>query len=179
MDLGAGDGRFAVATAASHSETLAVAIDAHPQAMADAWRRVQRQKLANVLLVAARAEELPCELDGLADAVTIHFPWGSLLAGVLGVDTGGVAAGLARMTRPGGDATAVLSVTERDRALGLPPLDASLERTLAARYAAHGLALTEWRPASRQEIADTRSSWAKRLGAGKGRPAWLMRLVRA
>ena len=179
VDLGAGDGRFIVATAASHPDTLAVAIDAHPQAMADAWRRVQRQKLANVLLVAARAEELPRELDGLADAVTIHFPWGSLLAGVLGVDAGGLAAGLARITHLGSDVTAMLSVTERERALGLPLLDASLERTLAARYAAHGLALAEWRPASRREIADTRSSWAKRLGAGKGRPVWLVRLVRA
>ena len=179
MDLGAGDGRFAVATAASNLDTLAVAVDAHPQAMADAWRRIQRQKLANVLLVAARAEALPPELDGMADAVTIHFPWGSLLAGVLGDDDRGVAAGLARITRPASEVTVVLSVTARERALGLPLLDASLEGLLAARYAAHGLALAEWRPASRQDIADTRSSWAKRLGAGRGRPTWLLRLVRS
>ena len=179
VDLGAGDGRFAVATAAGNLDTLAIGVDAHPQAMAVAWRRIQRQKLANVLLVAARAEALPPELDGMANAVTIHFPWGSLLAGVLGIDDSEVAAGLARITRPGGDVKVVLSVTERERALGLPLLDASLESKLAARHAAHGLALAEWRPASLQEIADTRSSWAKRLGAGKGRPAWLLRLVRA
>jgi 16S rRNA (adenine(1408)-N(1))-methyltransferase len=168
-----------VATAASRPDTLALAIDAHPKAMIHAWRRIRRQKLANVLLVAARAEQLPPELDGISDAVTIHFPWGSLLAGVLDVDESGVAAGLARITRPGCDVKVVLSVTERERALGLPLLDASLERTLAARYAAHGLALAEWRLASQQEVAETRSSWAKRLGAGNGRPAWLLRLVRA
>lgn len=179
MDLGAGDGRFAVATAVSHADTLTLAVDAQPQAMADAWRRIQRQKLANVILVAARAEALPPELDSIADAVTIHFPWGSLLAGVLGVRDSGVAAGLARITRPASEVTVLLSVTERERALGLPLLDASLEGTLAAHYAAHGLALAEWRPASRQEIADTRSSWAKRLGAGRGRPTWLLRLVRS
>lgn len=146
--------------------------------MADAWRRIQRQKLANVVLVAARAEELPPELDCIADAVTVHFPWGSLLTGVLDVDDSGVAAGLARITRSAGTVTVVLSVTERERALGLPLLDASLERPLAARYAAHDLGLAEWRPASQQEIADTRSSWAKRLGVGEGRCAWLLRLVR-
>ena len=178
MDLGAGDGRFSVATAAKHPDTVALAIDAHPQAMADAWRRMQRQKLANLLLVAARAEELPPELDGIVDAVTIHFPWGSLLAGVLDVDTGRVAAGLARITHPGSDVTAVLSVTERETRLGLPPLDTSLGPTRAARYAAHGFTLAEWRLASRREIAETRSSWAKRLGAGRSRPAWLMRLLR-
>jgi 16S rRNA (adenine(1408)-N(1))-methyltransferase len=178
VDLGAGDGRFAVATAASRPDTLALAIDAHPRAMADALRRSQRQKLANVVLVAARAEELPPELDGIADAVTVHFPWGSLLTGVLDIDDSEVAAGLARITRPGAGVTVVLSVTERERPLGLPLLDASLERRLAAGYAAHGLALAEWRPASQQEIADTRSSWAKRLGVGKRRPAWLLRLIR-
>jgi len=155
-----------------------VAIDAHPHAMADASRRSRRQKLANLLLVAARAEELPSELDRVADGVTIHFPWGSLLAGLLNVDESGVAASLARITRPGCDVKAVLSITERERALGLPLLDRSLEGRLATRYAAHGLELAEWRPASQQEIADTRSSWAKRLGADKGRQAWLLRLVR-
>ncbi len=178
MDLGAGEGRSAVATAVERPDTLSVAIDAYPQAMADASRRSRRQKLGNLLLVAARAEELPSELDGVADLVTIHFPWGSLLAGVLNVDGSGVAAGLARITRPGCDVKVVLSVAERERALGLPLLDASLERRLATRYAAHRLALAEWRPASQQEIAETRSSWAKRLGAGKGRPAWLLRLGR-
>ncbi len=146
--------------------------------MAPARRRIQRHKLANVLLVAARVEELPSQLDGIADAVTIHFPWGSLLAGVVDVDGSGVATSLARITRPGCEVTVVLSVTEREQALGLPLLDASLYRMLAAGYATYGLALTEWRPASRREITDTRSSWAKRLGAGSERPAWLLRLVR-
>jgi len=180
VDVGAGDGRFAVATAAADPDTLAIAVDAHPQAMADAWRRVQRQRLTNVLLVAARAEDLPPELDGIADAVTVNFPWGSLLTGVLAGDGGAVAAGLARITRPGGDVTVVLSLTDRERALGLPELDAGLAATLAARYAANGLTLTEWRPATAEEIAATRSTWAKRLGAGGARrPAWLLRLLRS
>lgn len=98
--------------------------------MAPAWRRIQRHKLANVLLVAARVEELPSQLDGIAEAVTIHFPWGSLLAGVVDVDGSGVATSLARITRPGCEVTVVLSVTEREQALGLPLLDASLYRML-------------------------------------------------
>src|SRR5262249_62242575 len=139
--------------------------------MPDAWRRMQRQKLANLLLVAARAEELPPELDGIVDAVTIHFPWGSLLAGVLDVDTGRVAAGLARITHPGSDVTAVLSVTERETRLGLPPLDTSLGPTRAARYAAHGFTLAEWRPARRRASAATRAAWGERPGGGRKRPA--------
>lgn len=166
-----------MATAAARRDALVIGIDAHGAAMAPASRRIQRQRLANVLLVACRAEELPQELDGLAGAVHIHFPWGSLLRGLAGCEPA-LASGLARITRPGATLTAVLSVTERERGLGLPPLDGSLAEDLAAGYAGHGLTLTEWRPAGEREIGETRSSWAKRLGAGARRNAWLLRLVR-
>jgi 16S rRNA (adenine(1408)-N(1))-methyltransferase len=140
--------------------------------MAPAWRRMQRQRIENVLLVVARAEELPSTLDGLADATTVHFPWGSLLRGVLEAEAG-VAGGLARITREGADVTAVLSVTERERSLRLPALDDRLGPVLAERYAAHGLTLADW-----HEIEATHSSWAKRLGAGDQRSVWRLRLVR-
>jgi 16S rRNA (adenine(1408)-N(1))-methyltransferase len=145
--------------------------------MAPAWRRMRRQRIENVLLVVARAEELPSALDGLADATTIHFPWGSLLRGVLEADAG-VASGLARITRAGADVTAVLSVTEHERSLRLPALDDRLGPALAERYVAHGLTLADWRPATRHEIEATHSSWAKRLGAGDRRSVWRLRLVR-
>jgi 16S rRNA (adenine(1408)-N(1))-methyltransferase len=175
VDVGAGDGRYALA--AADPDTLAIAVDAHGPAMAAAWRRMQRHRLENVLLVVARAEELPAELDGLSDATTVHFPWGSLLRGVLEAEDG-VAGGLARITRAGADVTGVLSVTERERSLRLPALDDGLGAALAERYAAHGLTLVEWRPATRHEIEATHSSWAKRLGAGDRRCVWRMRLVR-
>jgi 16S rRNA (adenine(1408)-N(1))-methyltransferase len=145
--------------------------------MAPAGRRIQRQRLANALLVAAAAEDLPPELDGLAHAVRIHFPWGSLLRGVVNGEAG-VVAGVARIARPGCTVTAVLSVEEPERGLGLPLLDDSLAAGLASAYARHGLALTEWRPAGERDLAETRSSWAKRLGAGRRRGAWLLRLAR-
>jgi 16S rRNA (adenine(1408)-N(1))-methyltransferase len=145
--------------------------------MAPAWRRVQRQRLDNVLLVVARAEELPPALAGAADATTVHFPWGSLLRGVLEREAA-VAGGLARITKPGGSVTVVLSVTDHERALGLPVPDERLGQALAGGYAAHGLTLVEWRPATGQEVEATRSSWAKRLDAGGRRPAWLLRLTR-
>jgi 16S rRNA (adenine(1408)-N(1))-methyltransferase len=145
--------------------------------MAPAWRRMQRRRIENVLLVVARAEELPAELDGLADAITVHFPWGSLLRGVLEARAE-VVRGLARITRPGAGVTAVLSVTDHERSRGLPVPDERLGPVLARRYAAHGLALVDWRPATPSEVEATHSSWARRLGAGERRPAWLLRVVR-
>lgn len=178
MDLGAGDGAFVAAAAAARPGALVVGIDAHGPAMAPAARRIRRHRLANALLVAARAEALPSELDGLAGAVHVHFPWGSLLRGLLDVEPA-IAAGLSRLARPGAPVTALLSVTGRERGLGLAPLDGRLSAGLASGYAGHGLALAEWRPAEEREIAAARSSWAKRLGAGVRRDAWLLRLVRS
>jgi 16S rRNA (adenine(1408)-N(1))-methyltransferase len=173
VDLGAGDGAYVAATAAACPDVLVIGVDAHGPAMAPAGRRIERQRLANALLVAARAEDLPAELDGLAAAVRIHFPWGSLLRGVIEGDED-VASGLARITRPGGTVTALLSVTDRERGLGLPRPDHSLAGRLSAAYAPHGLALAEWRPADPGDVAEARSSWAKRLGGG--RETWLLRL---
>lgn len=103
-------------------------------------------------------------LCGRADALTVHFPWGSLLRGVLGHDDAALA-GVALLLAPGAVATALVSVTARD---GVPPLAAA--GALAAAYARHGLELVAARAATAEEIAVSRSSWAKRLRAGAARP---------
>jgi 16S rRNA (adenine(1408)-N(1))-methyltransferase len=110
-------------------------------------------------------------LRGRASALTIQMPWGSLLHGVLG-DDDAVLAGVAALLAPGATATALLSLVERDRVGAIPGAD-----RLAAGYARHGLALVEARPATAAELAESASSWAKRLRAGNGaRPVTLLRL---
>jgi hypothetical protein len=67
-------------------------------------------------------------------------------------------------------------VTERDGA-DLPLLDAAAEAGLAARWARHGAGVASFVPASAEEIAATRSTWARRLSAGRRRPAWRLDLT--
>jgi 16S rRNA (adenine(1408)-N(1))-methyltransferase len=104
--------------------------------------------------------------------MTINFPWGSLLRGVLGADDG-VLEGVAELLAPGAEARALVSVVPRDGVPPVPPADA-----LAGAYARHGLRLLESRPATAAEIAASGSSWAKRLRAGAARPVTLLRLAR-
>ena len=99
--------------------------------------------------------------------MTIHFPWGSLLRGVLGHDEPALA-GLATLLAPGATATVLFSVIPRD---GVP----ALHPRLADVYARAGLALLERRAATADEIAASGSTWAKKLRAGVARPASLMR----
>jgi 16S rRNA (adenine(1408)-N(1))-methyltransferase len=106
----------------------------------------------------------------VAGSLSVNFPWGSLLRGLLGADDA-VLAGVAALLAPGAEATALVSVVPRDGVLPVPPPEA-----LAAAYARHGMTLLEARPATAAEIAASGSSWAKRLRAGAERPVTLLRL---
>jgi hypothetical protein len=88
---------------------------------------------------------------------------------VLGDDEA-VLAGVALLLAPGATGTVLLSVVPRDGMPAIPDRD-----VLAAAYARHGLELVEVRPARPDEIAASRSSWAKRLRAGAARPVTLLR----
>jgi 16S rRNA (adenine(1408)-N(1))-methyltransferase len=167
-----------IARARADPNALVVGIDAVPSAMGDASRRAARSAarggLPNAMFVVAAAERPPAELVGVADEVTIHYPWGSLLRGALAIDEA-AAAGIAALLTPRGRVTAYVSVTERD-GTGLAPLGPEAEPALAVRWACHGLALDGFRPATTAEIRGTASSWARRLADGGSRPVWRLSL---
>ena len=125
---------------------------------------------------------LPAGLTGLADLVTVRFPWGSLLRGALGEDRV-VAASIARLVAPRGHLEIALSLVARDRrdTMGDAFGAADLER-MTATFAALGLMRTEARRLSAAEVAAIPSSWARRLRAGDtrtGRPVWQVTLEAA
>ena len=170
-----------LATLAACPDLLVIGIDANAASMAEASRKTiratKRGCLPRGLFVVAAAEALPAELHGRADALTVNFPWGSLLRGLLDADPT-ILDGIARVTRPGATVTMLVSVTERDGLAGRVGL---AERTFAGllpHYAAYGLLLREARPATAGQLAQSHSSWAKRLGAGGQRPVWFARFSR-
>jgi 16S rRNA (adenine(1408)-N(1))-methyltransferase len=150
-----------------------------------ASRPVRRGGLSNALFLVAAAELPPTELSGIAEELTINFPWGSLLRGTLGLDHA-AAAGIAGLMKPGGCSHSLVSISDRD-GLGLAPLTDEDRGSLAERWSSHGLDLMCFRPATTTEIEATGSTWAKRLGAGSaggaggagaGRLAWRLDLRR-
>jgi 16S rRNA (adenine(1408)-N(1))-methyltransferase len=170
IDLGTGDGRSVLAAAAARPDALVIGVDASAAAMAESSRRAARRgALPNALFAVAAAERPP--LSGIADEITVNFPWASLLRGVLGHEDA-VLAGIARLAARGAPVSALVSVVPRD---GAPPIPSAVE--LAAAYARHGLRLVEARPATAAEIAASGSSWAKRLRAGSARPVTFLRGV--
>ncbi len=173
VDVGTGDGRAVLARAAREPCALVVGVDAAAAAMAEASRRADRRHVDNALFLAAGAETLPgSRLAGAADVVTVTFPWGSLLRGVLGLEDQALA-GLASLLAPAGRLEALVSVIPADGVAGIATLGEAHEATVRAAWAQVGLELRSMRPASVDEIARSGSSWARRLRSGRtDRPVW-------
>lgn len=177
IDVGVGDGRAVLATAATEPKSLVIGLDADAASMAESSRRAARGRATNALFVVAAAEAIPAELCGLAERVTVRFPWGSLLRGCLGLDSG-VAAGVASLVAPDGELELLLAPNQRDRLAGVPTEPGEVVRAAAAAFAGFGFTLVAGRRASALELAASRSTWAKRLLAGGSSADRTVTLVR-
>jgi 16S rRNA (adenine(1408)-N(1))-methyltransferase len=181
IDLGTGDGRAVLAAAAREPGSVVLGVDASAASMIEASRRAARSPrkggLPNAVFIASAVEALPVEVRGWADEVMVLFPWGSLLRGTLGLDAN-VADAIARLVKVGGRARIVVSVTERDGIPEVPCLDEAAVAELARRQACRGLELTVARPATADDLAATRSSWARRLRSDTRRPVWVLEFRR-
>jgi 16S rRNA (adenine(1408)-N(1))-methyltransferase len=183
IDVGTGDGRAVLVTAAREPGTLALGLDAVAAAMAESSRRAagpaRKGGLPNARFLLAAAEAPPRELLGLAHHVSVQFPWGSLLRGCVGADEA-AAAGIAGLVAAGGTLELLLAPAARDGLDGVPLESAALVASVAGAFGRHGLTVTVARPASDAEVSASRSTWARRLGALRApdRAVMLVRLVR-
>lgn len=175
-------------TAAREPGSLAIGLDANAAAMAEASRRAARPArnggLANAAFILSAAEAPPPELCGLADHVTVMFPWGSLLRGCVGAGDGDgagrVAAGVAGLVAPGGNLELLLAPSVRDGIEGLPLDPNELASAVRGAFERFGLDMELARPTSASEVRTSGSTWARRLGSQRpdDRAVMLMRLVR-
>lgn len=159
IDIGTGDGRYAQHLAHVHPTALIIGLDACRENL----RAASLRPPANALFVIANALALPADLRGLAGQITINFPWGSLLAGLLAPDAA-LLEGLRAIAMPG----AALEVRLNGGALAECgwSLEAGAERIRAA-LSAQGFAM---RPAAQwtaRELRSFPSTWAKRLAFGR------------
>lgn len=178
IDLGTGDGRFVYQCARRNPGSFYVGIDASAGALRKVSERVHRKRakggVPNILFLHASVEELPSELDGVADEVHVHFPWGSLLRALAGGEDR-VLQNLRRICAPGAWLEVVISLdSRRDRSeitrLGLDPvLAGTMTPSLTASYRAAGFEVIESGVIAQSEWPRIHTSWAGRLRSGTGR----------
>jgi len=106
--------------------------------------------------------------------VVVHFPWGSLLRGLVD-GSSSVVGPIAGLMKSGAELRVLLSAVDRD---GFTEVTPSVLNARRAAYAQHGLHLKEARWASDAIVAESRSAWAKRLGVGRTRQAVVARYRR-
>ena len=178
IDLGTGDGRFVSAAAKKNPRKFYIGIDAAVDALRKpsmkATRKPAKGGLPNVMFIQAAVEDLPEELDGVADEIHVHFPWGSLLAAVLRGDAR-VLAGLRRIAAPDCLLEIIVGIDPtRDRAelerLGIPDLtDEYLREGLLQKYAAAGFEYVHGGRLAESDWAALETSWARRLSGNSNR----------
>jgi Putative methyltransferase len=83
LDLGTGDGRYVRYLANKNPDWFIIGVDSCRENL----REHSQAKLQNMLFVIASAQDLPKELSRLISHITINFPWGSLLEGLLSSDS--------------------------------------------------------------------------------------------
>jgi 16S rRNA (adenine(1408)-N(1))-methyltransferase len=183
IDVGTGDGRAVLAAATRAPRTLVLGLDAVAAAMAESSRRAagpaRKGGLPNAAFVVGSAEAPPAALCGIADLVTVRFPWGSLLRGCVGRDEA-VAAGIAGLVRAGGTLELLLAPAARDGLEGMPTELKGIREATFAAFARHGFDLACARAPTPAEVAASGSTWARRLGSQRqaDRFVMLVRLVR-
>ena len=178
IDLGTGDGHFVYRSAKENPNRFYIGIDPNPRALEKISEKIHRKPakggLPNVLFVQSAVEDLPEELNGVADEVHVHFPWGSLLQAVATGDRAALA-NLRRICAPHALLEIVIGVDpERDRAeidrLGLASLSVDfIDSVLSPRYREAGFEVIERGDLSRDDWARLHTSWAQRLRSGGNR----------
>ena len=148
--------------------TLVISVDANADAMRDVARRCAaksaRGGLANALLGVLALEQAPGVLAGVADALTVLLPWGSLLRAVALPEPAALAR-LHALCKPRARLRVVFGYGAADPAAvqGLPDLNAAAHMgALVGRYREAGFAATA-RSMTREEVGELPTTWARKL----------------
>jgi 16S rRNA (adenine(1408)-N(1))-methyltransferase len=178
VDIGTGDGRFVYQSARQNPNKFYIGIDPNVKPLEKISEKIHRKPAKggapNVLFVQSAVEDLPPELDGVADEVHVHFPWGSLLRAVLSGDTD-ILNSVRRICAPGAMLEVVIGIDPvRDQSeierLGLPTLTRDyLVSNLIARYQSCGFEVIEHGILKAAQWSELDTSWARRLQGNEQR----------
>jgi len=179
VDIGTGDGRYVYQSARRNPNKFYIGIDPNTRPLEKISEKIHRKPAkggaGNVLFIQSAIEDLPDELNGVANEVHVHFPWGSLLRAVVVGDVA-LLQNLRRICAADALLEVVIGIDAvRDKSelerLGLQPLTLEIvDAVLVANYAAAGFEIIERGIIAASEWPEFETSWAKRLQGNEHRP---------
>jgi 16S rRNA (adenine(1408)-N(1))-methyltransferase len=179
IDIGTGDGRYVYQSARRNPNKFYIGIDPNTRPLEKISEKIHRKPAKggapNVLFIQSAIEDLPEDLNGAANEVHVHFPWGSLLRAVA---TGDVALlqNLRRICAEEALLEVVIGIDPvRDKSeierLDVQPLTLeAIDTVLVPNYAAAGFEIIERGIIAASEWPALETSWAKRLQGNEQRP---------
>ena len=185
VDIGTGDGEFVYKLAKQHPDRFIIGIDPSHVGLTRISSRISRKPikggLKNALFVLGSIEDLPYELEGVANQVFINFPWGTLLKSVvLGEDT--MWDSLKRLCMKGAFIDVLVnSQPEIEEAelnkVGIPEINNSyLTETMIPKLGKKGFRLICIENVEKNNLKNYPSNWAKKLSYGREREYYYIRL---
>jgi 16S rRNA (adenine(1408)-N(1))-methyltransferase len=139
-----------------------------------ASKKPPRGGLTNILFVWSGVEQVPEELNGMAEHIYVNFPWGSLLQAMVGENTTGFQK-LVQLGKPGTVLEVYLTyhehfepqtITEKK----LPTLKSYLSSGKLVKYwETQGVEDIEWHPVEEAEVKSFPSSWLKKITSQRDR----------
>ena len=83
IDLGTGNGKFVYDLAINNPAIFFIGVEPTAANLLEYSKKVNKNKLSNLMYVITSIENLGDDLNGVADKVYINFPWGSLLEAIV------------------------------------------------------------------------------------------------
>ena len=179
IDIGTGDGRYVYQSARRNPNKFYIGIDPNTRPLEKISEKIHRKPAKggapNVLFIHSAIENLSGELNGVANEVHVHFPWGSLLRAVATGDVE-LLQNLRRICADDALLEVVIGIDPvRDKSelerLGVQPLTLEvIDSALVSNYAAAGFEIIERGIIAASEWPAFETSWAKRLQGKEQRP---------
>ena len=158
IDIGTGDGRFVYHSARQNPNKFYIGIDPNVRPLEKISEKIHRKPskggVSNVLFIQAAVEDLPPELDAVADEVHVHFPWGSLLRAFVSGDVD-VLTNVRRICRLGALLEVVINDHIADQVIG--------------RYRSAGFEVLEHGSVPAARWSEFETTWARRLKQNENR----------
>ncbi len=179
VDLGTGDGRFVYKNAVKIPNILFIGIDPSHTQLEEYSQRAVKNKIGNVLFVLGSVEQLPPELENLANSLYIILPWGTLLQSIVAPDAARLES-ISVLLKLGGNLEIVFGYdparepTEYTR-LNLAEIsEGYIKNAIVPAFKKAGLQNTMLRELDKNDLKNFETTWAKKLTFGKTRPMYLL-----
>lgn len=185
VDIGTGDGEFVYKIAKENPDRFVIGIDPQHKGLerisARIYKKPTKGGIKNAIFVLSNLEDLPEELDEIANQVFINLPWAGLLKGILLVEDN-TWNPVKRICQRGALIDILISYEksredDEFRKFDLPAIDSSyLKNIMTPKLEAKGFKVLAIKNIASKELMNYPSSWAKKLGFGRDRKYYYLRI---